>query len=755
MAEPGDIAAWRREARSAVAAPPGRELGEEYASTQAVGFLAWGDGRWRRSFDSLARARAFFDEARRIGIDYDYAAYFDVSTPRAPRLVWEELGPPTVAGARIAEHSQSSLRTQGEPMTPLIGKKGGAGMGGHGHGHGRGRRQFFGGGWGGYPYYYDWWPYGYPAYPAYMPGYSYEETDETISGRRGGMGRMGMGMGRRRRHRSPDQSFGEQDGGGGLMPYVPQNGNPDEEEMMVSGDNELFALLPVLAPGAGGIGCRMDLGPDLQLHVEICVDGQCYQGGIDLSGVLAHIADGAAVHHGQGAGMPPGSSAVDAQASQAVQTAGLALVGALYDQHVNTVSAGWLDGLKKVATFAVSPLLFFHKEIGQTLKQFKEPIALAAGIAATAYGGPAGGAAAAQLTGPLLDALAGDSGDAQKLAQGIQQQAAGDPVVQKALGDATKAVANTAAAYHVTKVAANAAAGDASSAAKIAELEAAASRGDVAAIQAMQIISGAFAQAEQNRAKASPDAVSSAGEKRRQSRADQNVLREEGSAAARAFLQQGAGPVIGYVKERGGQRVQKGGGVAITMNDSSGVFSFESVNDADDWFGSLDPRVYRYAAYYDASDPTWPSPVHEMFGRSKPALSHDEMRQFLEDPSDHPATHTSGIWPWLALGAAGGGAWAWWRRRQARREAEIAAAAPPPGGAAAPTTTGAWWPLLALGAGGAAGWYGREWWLGRQMQKAAEAAAAAALPPPHVDVLAPPPGAAPALAPPTAASGWW
>jgi hypothetical protein len=52
------------------------------------------------------------------------------------------------------------------------------------------------------------------------------------------------------------------------------------------------------------------------------------------------------------------------------------------------------------------------------------------------------------------------------------------------------------------------------------------------------------------------------------------------------------------------------------------VLPFETLDDADDWFGALDPRHYLYAAYFDAADPTWPSPINEQLGGPAAASAH-------------------------------------------------------------------------------------------------------------------------------------
>ena len=88
--------------------------------------------------------------------------------------------------------------------------------------------------------------------------------------------------------------------------------------------------------------------------------------------------------------------------------------------------------------------------------------------------------------------------------------------------------------------------------------------------------------------------------------------------------------------------------------------AFESVDDADDWYGSLHPAEFLYAAYFDATDPTFPMPVHEELG-------------------EVPATISGAIWPLLAVAAVaagGAGAYYWNRHAQEKRnEAEALAIA--------------------------------------------------------------------------------
>ena len=551
-------------------------------------------------------------------------------------------------------------RSAGEAMYPLIGKKGGGGGGGghhHHHGGGGRGRQSFGGGWGGYyqqPYYvYSWpWPYAYP--------YA-EEEEEVISGRGGMRGGGGMGMRRQNQNQNFDQ---QQDGGGEPLMYIPQNGDPDEEPIAVSGDNELFILLPVLTAA-----------------------------------------------------------------------------GARYDQGASIVTAGWLDGLKRAALFAASPVVAVHKEFSGTLKKYKGPIATAATAVATAYGGPAGGTAASQLVGPMIDSLADGSTD--QLLAGIQQHAGDDPTVARAVDDAQKAVAHTTAAYHLAQTATKAADGDDASSRKVAEVDEAASRGDFAAIQAMQIMTEVLQQMFANQARTAETRTGAVPRKRALS--EKKRLRATGSELAKGARAETGFKFIGVVLESGGQHSTSPSGRQVTHTETSFVQFFEDLDQADGWFGrvlSMEPPTYAYVAYYDASDPTWPSAVTEVFGPG------------LERP--RTATTTSGlpILPFLLGGAAGFGLDRWLLSRELHdaqlHHALDAFASPPPAPAAppppvappppSPTVSGAG-PLLpallAFGAGGAAGWWGHDWWHEHQAPRANGAAG-------H-----------PPAPPPATTSGWW
>jgi len=425
-------------------------------------------------------------------------------------------------------------------------------------------------------------------------------------------------------------------------------------------DRELADLGALLAPGARGVTVQLALGADGRLRASICIDGECYQGSADLSAVLARIASGiasyhAALHAAPPADVPPRDpeEAAVSATNSAVEAAGDALVGALIDQHSTTLSAGWWHSL----THAISDV---HHAVTKTVQKFKLPITAAATAVATVYGGPAGGAAAAQLTGPLIDAAAGDFGkkNAKAVLDAAHAAAQSDPRAAQALANAHKAVADTAAAYHLTATAADAAGGDTAAARKLADLDQAAASGDLAAQRAMEIITQAFSAANSDAPTTMggtlvPFALGAAAgygahawwrrhhaDKAR--RAAQAIERPETAppaaptaptAAPSSGPAATAGEVVGAaittLRRAAKDAVlaaheQHGAPAWLYVQDgrAPSVRPFASLDDADDWFGTLDPRRYLYAAYFDSTDPTWPSPINEQLGGPAAASAH-------------------------------------------------------------------------------------------------------------------------------------
>ncbi len=422
-------------------------------------------------------------------------------------------------------------------------------------------------------------------------------------------------------------------------------------------DRELADLGALLAPGASGVTMQLALGADGRLRASICIDGECYEGTADLSAVLARIASGIASYHASLHAAPPSSvpprdpdDAAVSATNSAVEAAGDALVGALIDQHSATISAGWWHSI----THAISDV---HHAVTKTVQKFKLPITAAATAVATVYGGPAGGAAAAQLTGPLIDAAAGDfgKGNTKAVLDAAHAAAQRDPRAAQALASAHKAVADTAAAYHLTATAADAAGGDTAAARKLADLDQAAASGDLAAQRALEVITQAFSAASNGDAPTTtggtlvPFALGAAAgigahawwrrhHDHKARRAAEATARPEpappaAAAAPRSAPAATAGEVVGAAittLRRAAKAAvlaahERHGGTAfgyVQDGQAPSIRRFATLDDADDWFGKLDPRRYLYAAYFDATDPTWPSPINEQLGGPAAASAH-------------------------------------------------------------------------------------------------------------------------------------
>jgi hypothetical protein len=429
-------------------------------------------------------------------------------------------------------------------------------------------------------------------------------------------------------------------------------------------DRELADLGTVVAPDASGFTVHLDLQPGGMLHGSICIDNQCYEGSVDLSFVFAQLTNSIASryasqaapgqaqvadqktaplvpagvtveveqpkvggrgggggrghhghhhHHHQRQGGQNSASvsfagpdaAQDSQAieevseatSEATKTAGEMLIGALVSQHAETVTAGWWSSVTHAVSSAARGS--YNVTTGVVAK-FKGPITVAATAVATAYGGPAAGAAAARFTGPILDAVHDgfNKPKAKQLVAEIKEAAKDNPKIARAFDIAQRAVAETTAAYHIVDTADQALQGDKAAAKKIASLDQAATSGDSAARQAMSLIIQALTTAAQNDGGnpgyasdpmppevTSGDLIGAAAKPAKQIRGQAQL-----AVDAANLRHDGRWPGIGFVHDgrRGETRL------------------FSSVDEAADWFDDLDyrPRRYRYAAYFGAGDPS-------------------------------------------------------------------------------------------------------------------------------------------------------
>ena len=232
-------------------------------------------------------------------------------------------------------------------------------------------------------------------------------------------------------------------------------------------------------PGAdmsGGITFKKELDDQQVLHVEICVDGKCHRTSMDLAPAIAMVMKKLAethadLHRAMGAACPPPDASAAASAvDRAVSTAGDTLIGMLAYQHAVGRGGGHNPytgttrtvGYGLAGDYVVGFDLFKDignalgsaaNAVGGVLKTLKAPISLAAGAAATYFGGPAAGPVAAQLTGALVDAAPGGHPATQAAAQqtiaAAKQAAQTNPTVQTALD----------AAHHATSQATSAALG--------------------------------------------------------------------------------------------------------------------------------------------------------------------------------------------------------------------------------------------------------------------------------------------------------
>ena len=154
------------------------------------------------------------------------------------------------------------------------------------------------------------------------------------------------------------------------------------------------------------------------------------------------------------------------------------------------------------------------KATNQFIKDNKlEPyVKLAATAVVTAYGGPAAGAAAGALSGPIMSLGVEDKQQAdaaQKSVEGVKGMAQQtDPALAPAVDIAKAAVDQTATAYQVSQMVKDAKAGNPGAQKALADLHAAASRGDqnaAAALQAAEVLDRALGRGqEQQNAPAPP-----------------------------------------------------------------------------------------------------------------------------------------------------------------------------------------------------------------------------------------------------------
>jgi hypothetical protein len=384
-------------------------------------------------------------------------------------------------------------------------------------------------------------------------------------------------------------------------------------ETLLPRSNLTAVLAPVLAPATGGFTARVELDHQQQLHAAICVDGKCYQTSIDLApaiaAVMAKIALAHADMHASMAHAPviSGDVAIGA-VDEAVSAAGDALIGALIDRHISVACAGWLDDVGSA--------------VASTVRKFKGPITAVAAKVAESYGGPAAGAAASQLVGPVIDGVAGKDTPQKAVAE---QAAQTDPAAATALSTAKDAVAHTVAAYHVTETAKQAAAGHPAAQKEIAAVVQDAEKGDPVAHAATDLIANAFSTAIAARKHAAPAVAPVAYRPAPityQMAPAAPVTYQTAPAEYRhpATYQQTASRAVARAQhKRQQQNFRPVPAFGYLRHDKRHkVYFFNSPGEAENWYAALAPG-YSYAALFDAQNLA--APLAENFGGAGPAVS--------------------------------------------------------------------------------------------------------------------------------------
>lgn len=358
-------------------------------------------------------------------------------------------------------------------------------------------------------------------------------------------------------------------------------------------------IAPVVAPATGGITVKKELDSNQILHVEICVDGKCYASSMDLGPAIDAVLHKLAQwHKSQHTDQQVPTTVVVGHVNAMIGAAIDSVVEGLVQHHVSVACGSFIDDIAGAVKGVVSSIPILGPTVVSTLKQFKGPIAAAAGVAAGGAAtlipgvGPFIAPLAGKLANDLVNSAAGDP-KAQKAVAQAQQQAATDPNVAAALNAATNSVAQSVAAHHVVNTAKQAAQGHPGAQQEISQISADAQAGDPVSRAATDLIANAFQSVLQQRL-GSPTTTSGW----------HHVI---GSAIddyrhqAQVAAQQMPGRVIG---------------LRLDASRQWQLASFPSTDAADDWFGQMtsEPSAYVYAAYFDKGDPTFPSPLNEALG---------------------------------------------------------------------------------------------------------------------------------------------
>lgn len=295
--------------------------------------------------------------------------------------------------------------------------------------------------------------------------------------------------------------------------------------------------------------------------------------------------------------------------------AGLACAG-LFDSISGAISSA-VNGVTDVAKAA-------YGTVGHTLGQLKGPIGAAASMAAAGAAAaiPGAGPFVAPLAGSLaknlVDAAAGGA-DVKAASQAVIGQAArqaqSNPQIAAALAAAQHATVQATAGYHAIQTAANAQAGNPDAHAQLTELHNAAAGGDPHASD-MISLAREFGEAlgRDDRAGTLRDPSW---------QVDPSAIEMDSSgapAASSGWVRLGAVAVTATAREQASNAAKEFParviGVVQLADGTWKLEAFETSDAADDWYGQWLglPHAFRYLAYYDRSDATFPGPLNEAQG---------------------------------------------------------------------------------------------------------------------------------------------
>lgn len=253
----------------------------------------------------------------------------------------------------------------------------------------------------------------------------------------------------------------------------------------------LADVAPHVAPATGPITVKKEFDDKQVLHVEICVDGKCYRTSMNLAPAVEMVMTKLAQwHQGMHANQVPSSTVVVGAVESMIGVASDTMADMLVGRHVAVMTSGLLDDIG-------GALGSVGSAIGGTLRTLAPVISTAAATVATAYGGPAAGAAAKALV-PTITGLQANlldpKGDpakkaqAQQALQRVHQVAQADPRAAQALNAAHQAVRDTTVAYHVKNTVDKAVAGDQAARNDVDAVVQAAQQGDPAAKSSYEVI---------------------------------------------------------------------------------------------------------------------------------------------------------------------------------------------------------------------------------------------------------------------------